>query len=80
LHAKIFGGFFGALLTAYFIVVRQRPGLHAIGMRTTCQGFWGQSPIRNHGMAMQIGIDCVHKSILLAYYQLRSKFEGLLKA
>jgi hypothetical protein len=53
--------------------------LYAIGMRTTCQGFWGQSPIRNHGVAMQIGIDCVHTSILLAYWLLRSKIEGSLK-
>jgi hypothetical protein len=48
-------------------------------MGTTSQSFWGQSPIRNHGVAMQIGIDCVHISILLAYWLLRSKIEGLLK-
>jgi hypothetical protein len=79
LHAKILGGFFGAFLTAYFIVVRQRPGLHAIGMRTTSKSLWGQSPIRNNGVAMQIGIDCVHISILLAYWLLRLKIEGSLK-
>jgi hypothetical protein len=79
LHAEIFGCLFGALLTTYFVVVSQRPYLYTIGMGTTSQSFWGQSPIRNHGVAMQIGIDCVHISILLAYWLLRSKIEGLLK-
>jgi hypothetical protein len=53
------GRFDGLHLSAQFIVVRQRPQAHPVGLGPPRECFGCECAVRNDGMAVQIGVDKV---------------------
>ena len=57
----------GTLLAADFVMVRQCPQLHAVGLGALGQGFRGQGAVRDDRVAVQVCVENVlraHKFIL----------------
>jgi hypothetical protein len=57
LHAFRFGRCDGPILTPNFIVIGERPKLHTVGFGAGSQRFWRERAIRDHGVAMKIGVE-----------------------
>ena len=57
LHAFGFGCSDGPFLAANFVVIGKCPKLHAVGFGSRCQCFWRERAIRDHGVAMKIGVE-----------------------
>ena len=60
-HAQRQRGVAGALLAAEFVVVGQRPQLHAFGMRTRSQVFWRQRAVGDIAVAVEVGVGQMHR-------------------
>jgi hypothetical protein len=57
LHAFGFGCSYGSFLAANFVVVCEGPELDAVGFGTRSQSLGRERAIRDHGVAMQVGVE-----------------------